>query len=58
MPSIKINGVVHDTTGVEQQMPLLWYLREQLGMTGTKYGCGVAMCGACTVMIGTDAVRS
>jgi isoquinoline 1-oxidoreductase alpha subunit len=43
---------------VEPSTPLLWVLREQLGMTGTKYGCGVAQCGACTVHIDGAAVRS
>jgi isoquinoline 1-oxidoreductase alpha subunit len=55
---IKINGVDHDITGVDPKMPLLWYLRDVVGLTGTKFGCGVAMCGACTVLIGEDPVRS
>ena len=58
MPSIKVNNVSHDLSGVDLKMPLLWYLRDQLGLTGTKFGCGVSMCGACTVLIGEDAVRS
>jgi isoquinoline 1-oxidoreductase alpha subunit len=43
---------------VDPDTPLLWVLREQLGMTGTKFGCGVAACGACTVHVDGDAVRS
>src|SRR5437660_11948223 len=43
---------------VEDEMPLLWVLRDELGMTGTKYGCGIAMCGACTVHIDGKPVRS
>lgn len=58
MATIKINNVVHDISGVDPKTPLLWYIREQLGLTGTKFGCGLSMCGACTVLIGTDAVRS
>ena len=48
--NLKINGKQHDVQ-VEDQMPLLWVLRDVLNMTGTKYGCGVAACGACTVHI-------
>jgi isoquinoline 1-oxidoreductase subunit alpha len=48
MIKLTVNGVEH-TVDVEPDTPLLWVLREQLGMTGTKYGCGVAQCGACTV---------
>ncbi len=58
MAKIKVNGVDHDITGVDPKMPLLWYLRDALGLTGTKFGCGVAMCGACTVLVGQDPVRS
>jgi isoquinoline 1-oxidoreductase alpha subunit len=43
---------------VEPSMPLLWVLRDNLGLTGTKYGCGIAQCGACTVHINGEAVRS
>ncbi|MEQ1881897.1 MAG: (2Fe-2S)-binding protein [Burkholderiales bacterium] len=42
----------------DPQMPLMWYLRDELGLTGTKYGCGSGLCGACTVHIGGKAVRS
>ena len=48
--NLKINGKAHQVD-VEPEMPLLWVLRDVLGMTGTKYGCGVASCGACTVHI-------
>ena len=46
MPKLNVNGQVRDVD-VEADTPLLWVLREQLAMTGTKYGCGVAQCGAC-----------
>jgi isoquinoline 1-oxidoreductase alpha subunit len=57
MPQLHVNGTVrqHDA---EPDTPLLWVLREQLGLTGTKYGCGVAQCGACTVHIDGVPVRS
>jgi isoquinoline 1-oxidoreductase alpha subunit len=54
---LKINGALRDVEAPED-MPLLWVLRDLLGMTGTKYGCGVAQCGACTVHIDGEAVRS
>ncbi|MDG6095662.1 (2Fe-2S)-binding protein [Acetobacter sp. AN02] len=54
---LTINGVVHQID-VELDTPLLWVLRDDLGMTGTKYGCGLAQCGACTVLIDGRAVRS
>jgi isoquinoline 1-oxidoreductase alpha subunit len=50
MTTLNVNGKVH-SVDVEPDTPLLWVLREQLGLTGTKYGCGVAQCGACTVLI-------
>ena len=50
MPSLNVNGKVR-SYDAEPETPLLWVLREQLGLTGTKYGCGVAQCGACTVHI-------
>jgi len=57
MPQLNVNGVVR-THDAEPDTPLLWVLREQLGLTGTKYGCGVAQCGACTVHIDGAPVRS
>ena len=54
---LKVNGKVHEVD-VEEDMPLLWVLRDELGITGPKYGCGIAMCGACTVHVGGVAVRS
>ena len=55
--SLGINGAKH-TVDVDPDVPLLWVLRDVLGMTGTKYGCGIAQCGACTVHINGDPVRS
>jgi isoquinoline 1-oxidoreductase subunit alpha len=52
-----VNGVVRDLD-VEDDMPLLWVLRDELGITGPKYGCGIAQCGSCTVHIDGVAVRS
>ena len=57
MPKLNINGKVREFKA-EDDTPLLWVLREQLKLTGTKYGCGVAQCGACTVHIDGEAVRS
>jgi len=57
MPKLNVNGKVLDHTA-EPDTPLLWVLREQLGLTGTKYGCGVAQCGACTVHVDGRPVRS
>lgn len=54
---LTVNGQSHDVT-VDPDTPLLWVLRENLGLTGTKYGCGIGQCGACTVLIGGQAVRS
>ncbi|MEA2984810.1 MAG: isoquinoline 1-oxidoreductase subunit alpha [Alphaproteobacteria bacterium] len=54
---LTINGKQHDIE-VEPDTPLLWAIREQVGLTGTKYGCGIAQCGACTVHIDGTAVRS
>jgi len=57
MAKLKINGVIEDIE-VEDKTPLLWVLREQLGLTGSKYGCGIGQCGACTVLIDGEAVPS
>jgi len=57
MAKLTVNGRAHDID-VDPDTPLLWVIREQVGLTGTKYGCGVAQCGACTVHIDGDAVRS
>ncbi|MBO0751566.1 MAG: (2Fe-2S)-binding protein, partial [Bradyrhizobiaceae bacterium] len=57
MPTLIVNGHSH-TVDVEADTPLLWVLRDTLGLTGTKYGCGIAQCGACTVHIDGTAVRS
>ena len=57
MTSLNVNGK-QVTVDVEEDMPLLWVLRDELGLTGTKYGCGVAACGACTVLVGGQPVRS
>jgi isoquinoline 1-oxidoreductase alpha subunit len=57
MVRLDVNGKAHDID-VEADTPLLWVLREQLGLTGTKYGCGIAQCGACTVHIDGAPVRS
>ena len=55
--SLTINGTSH-AVDVPPDTPLLWALRDMLGMTGTKFGCGVAACGACTVLVDGEAVRS
>jgi isoquinoline 1-oxidoreductase subunit alpha len=54
---LNVNGAVHDLD-VEPDAPLLWVIRDELGLTGTKFGCGVAQCGACTVHINGEALRS
>lgn len=54
---LTVNGTEHQID-LPGEVPLLWVLRDALGLTGTKYGCGVAACGACTVQIGGEAVRS
>ena len=54
---LTINGKTHDVD-VDPKTPLLWVIREQVGLTGTKYGCGIAQCGACTVHIDGVATRS
>ena len=57
MVKLTINGQSHDVD-VEPDTPLLWVIRDTVGLTGTKYGCGIAQCGACTVHIDGQAVRS
>lgn len=57
MISLVVNGKQR-TIEVSPEMPLLWVLRDVLGLTGTKYGCGIALCGACTVHLDGEAVRS
>ena len=54
---LTVNGKAHEVD-VEPEMPLLWVLREVLGMTGTKYGCGLAQCGACSVLVDGNVVRA
>jgi aerobic-type carbon monoxide dehydrogenase small subunit (CoxS/CutS family) len=55
--TLTVNGRLH-TVDVEPDMPLLWVLRDRLGLTGTKFGCGKALCGACTVIMDGMAIRS
>jgi isoquinoline 1-oxidoreductase subunit alpha len=57
MISLQVNGQTH-TVDAPDDMPLLWVLRDIIGLTGTKFGCGIAQCGACTVHVDGKAVRS
>ena len=57
MPHLTVNGRSYDVDA-DPNTPLLWALREQVGLTGTKYGCGIAQCGACTVHVDGIAIRS
>jgi len=57
MTELKINGKVYQVNA-EEDTPLLWAIRDSIGLTGTKYGCGIQQCGACTVLIGKRPVRS
>ena len=57
MVSLKVNGTTH-SVDIDGDTPLLWAIRDNIGLTGTKFGCGVAQCGACTVFIDGHAVRS
>jgi isoquinoline 1-oxidoreductase subunit alpha len=54
---LTVNGTTHEVD-VEEDMPLLWVLRDEIGLIGPKYGCGIAQCGACTVHVNGQAVRS
>jgi len=57
MVKLQVNGQTQSFDG-DPSMPLLWYLRDELGLTGTKYGCGVALCGACTFHVDGEAARA
>ena len=57
MVTLKVNGQTH-SLDIEPDMPLLWAIRDEIGLTGTKFGCGIAQCGACTVHIDGVAMRS
>ena len=57
MVQLKVNGATHTYDG-DPQMPLLWYLRDELQLTGSKFGCGMGLCGACTVHVNGEAARS
>ena len=57
MATLKINGETV-SVDVEEDTPLLWVIREQLGLTGTKYGCGIAQCGTCTIHVAGSPIRS
>jgi isoquinoline 1-oxidoreductase alpha subunit len=57
MIAIKVNGTTHNLD-IEPETPLLWVIRDELGLTGTKFGCGIAQCGACTVHVDGEAMRS
>jgi isoquinoline 1-oxidoreductase alpha subunit len=57
MATLRINGQTHEVN-VPDDMPLLWVLRDVVGLTGTKFGCGIAQCGACTVHVDGRALRS
>lgn len=57
MATVTVNGKQYTFSG-DPNLPLLWYLRDEVGLTGTKFGCGTGICGACTVHLGEEAVRS
>jgi len=57
MVNVRVNGQTRSFDG-DPSMPLMWYLRDELGLTGTKFGCGVALCGACTVHLDGEPVRA
>jgi isoquinoline 1-oxidoreductase alpha subunit len=56
--ALTVNGRRREVEGADPDMPLLWVLRDRLGLTGTKYGCGMGVCGACTVLQAGEAVRA
>jgi isoquinoline 1-oxidoreductase alpha subunit len=56
--TLNVNGVTQTVTVSDSGMPLLWVLRDVLGLTGTKYGCGIEVCGACTVLVNGQAQKS
>jgi isoquinoline 1-oxidoreductase subunit alpha len=56
--SLNVNGRDHTVTVVNKDMPLLWVLRDHIGLTGTKYGCGIEVCGACTVLVNGEPQKS
>jgi isoquinoline 1-oxidoreductase alpha subunit len=58
MATLQINGNKHDIGDVDPSTPLLWVLRDELGLVGTKFGCGIAQCGACTVHLDGEPARS
>lgn len=58
MTSIHVNGKTHDLGEIAADTPLLWVLRDTLGLTGTKYGCGISECGACTIHVDGQAMQS
>lgn len=57
MVSLKVNGTTHDVD-IDDDTPLLWAIRDSIGLTGTKFGCGIAQCGACTVFVDGQPTRS
>ena len=57
MIKLNVNGIIHDVE-VDPSTPLLWVIREQIGLTGTKFGCGISQCGACTVHLNGAPIRS
>ena len=55
---LKVNGELRSLGDVDPQTPLLWVLRDELGLVGTKFGCGISQCGACTVLVDGQVVKS